>query len=76
MPNIIDEIIKLLCSKYEEEIWEAAHSLTPQPLIENGTIPIKFRKIDINKSLKYKMLLNAKIWKNSDKEKNICERKL
>ena len=54
MPNIIDEIIKLFCSKNEEEIWEAAHSLTPQPLIENGTIPIKFRKIDKNKSLKLK----------------------
>ena len=76
MPNIIDEIIKLLCSKYEEEIWEAAHSLTPQPLIENGTMPIKFRKIEINKSLKYRMLLNAKKRKNSDKEKHICERKL
>ncbi len=76
MPNIIDEIIKLLCSKYEEEIWEAAHSLTPQPFIENGIIPIKFRKIEMNKSLKYMMLLNAKIWKNSDKEKDIWERKL
>ena len=50
MPKITEEIIKMSCSNESIEILAADHSLIPQPLIEKGTIPIKFKKIEVKKS--------------------------
>ena len=46
----MEEIINMSFSNESIEIFAADHSLTPQPLIEKGTIPIKFKKIEVNKS--------------------------
>ena len=46
----MEEIINMSCSNESIEIFAADPSLTPQPLIEKGTIPIKFKKIEVNKS--------------------------
>ena len=62
IPKIIEEIIKISCSDEFIDILAADHSLIPQPLIEKGTIPIKFKKIEVNKSfILDKDSLNAKI---------------
>ena len=44
IPKIIEEIIKISCSDAFVDIFVADHSLTPQPLIEKGTIPHKIQK--------------------------------
>ena len=44
IPKIIEEIIKISCSDAFVDIFVADHSLTC-PLIEKGTIPIKFKKL-------------------------------
>ena len=50
MPKITEEIIKTSFSIESTDIFAADHSLTPQPLIENGIMPIKFKKIEVKKS--------------------------
>ena len=77
IPKIMEEIIKISCSDAFVDIFVADHSLTPQPLIEKGTIPIKFKKIEVNKSFRLdKDSLNAKTWTNKEMENRSWERKL